>query len=752
MHPKVTCRWVITGHVQGVGFRPFVYRLALNYGLTGWVRNQLGQVEVVAQGDSDSLRGFGAALITKAPSIATPHLKSSEVITCESLNAFDIKKSTPTAAPQIQVPPDYFLCEDCLRELNDPDDRRYRYPFINCTQCGPRYTLIKTLPYDRANTTMAIFEMCVDCRMEYEDLANRRFHAEPVACPICGPQLHFEVPEATSINTTKDALSTCLAALKSGRIIAVKGIGGYHLFCDARHDLAIARLRVQKPRPDKPLAVLFPQRGAHGLEAVLKEVFLSDNEANVLASSRRPIVLARKRPSSTLSRLIAPQLSEIGVMLPYSPLHHLVLEDFGGPLVATSGNISGESVLTENEEAAKRLSRVAEAYLHHNRPIERPADDSVFRTIGAKPRPLRLGRGYAPTELDLPFTLDCPVLAVGGHMKNTVALGWENRAVVSPHIGELDALRSQMVFERVIHDLQALYEVDAQQIVCDAHPGYASTRWAHRCGLPVHQVFHHHAHASALAGEHNHRGNWLVFTWDGVGLGEDGSLWGGEAFAGQSGNWQRVSSFRPFYLPGGDKAGRAPWRSAAALCWEVGRAWEAYPEETNLPYHAWRHRLNCPRSTAVGRLFDAAAALTGLLYEASFEGQGPMILEAAAVATEESDSLPIKKTHEDLWEADWEPMLNWLTDESSSVKQRATRFHATMARVVLELSRIIRDERGITSIGLCGGVFQNRLLSDQAKALLEANEFNVRLTEKLPCNDGGLSFGQLIEFGAQITL
>ncbi|MEN8131318.1 MAG: carbamoyltransferase HypF [Pseudomonadota bacterium] len=743
--------WLISGHVQGVGFRPFVYRLAHHYKLSGWVRNRLGQVEIVAQGKPPALNAFGTALISQAPLIARPHIESVEPTQCSPRSGFRIVPSSALDEPRIQVPPDYFLCEDCLAELKDLHNRRYRYPFINCTQCGPRYTLIRTLPYDRPNTSMAGFVMCPDCRQEYADPLNRRFHAEPIACAQCGPQLQFHSPKNNEwVNETQAALLACIVALRAGKTVAVKGVGGYHLLCDAHSDLAVGRLRTHKPRPDKPLAVMFPEGVDKGLATVLKEVYLSDEQRELLTGCRRPIVLARKRAEGLLSGLLAAGLDEVGVMLPYTPLHHLLLDDFGGPLVVTSANLSGEPVLTENAEIQDRLAKVAQAFLHHDRPIVRPADDSVFRTIQGAPRPLRLGRGHAPVELELPFTLDRPVLAVGGHIKNTVALGWGNRVVISPHIGDLQAPRSQAVFEQNIAELQLLYKIRAQTVVCDAHPGYASSRWARHCGLPVEKVYHHPAHASALIGEHGFDRDWMVFTWDGTGLGQDGSLWGGEMLIGKPGRWRRSASFRPFYLPGGEKAGRQPWRSAAALCWGAGIDWPTCPADADLMFQAWQRRLNCPQSSAAGRLFDAAASLTGVLHEASFEGQGPMLLEARVKEIDNAESLPLEQDQNGLWRSDWQPLIADLMDDSRSVMARAGRFHAAMAKVILDQARLIGRLESITHVGLCGGVFQNRQLTEQVVALLGAAGFEVQLAQRLPCNDGGLSFGQIVEYGARI--
>jgi hydrogenase maturation protein HypF len=741
-------RLTVSGRVQGVGFRPFVYRLAHQFSLRGWVRNEAGTVEIWAQGKTAALEAFEQALLEQAPPLARPRIAARSASEPQAFETFEILPSRADAPARIHVPPDYFACDDCLRELRDPDNRRYRHPFINCTQCGPRYTLISKLPYDRPNTSMAAFAMCPECRREYENPLDRRFHAEPVACPACGPRLQFVAPGIATDRDNAAALTQAVAALRAGRIVAVKGIGGYHLICDARNDIAIARLRAKKPRPHKPLAVMVPARGADGLEAARALAELTPEHEHWLRDPVRPIVLVPKKLHAPLSQRIAPGLHEVGVMLPYSPLHHLLLDEFGGPLVATSGNISGEPVLTENDDVTRRLAHVAEAFLHHDRPIQRPADDPVYRVIAGFARPLRHGRGSAPLELSLPFKLDKPVLAVGGHMKNTVALAWEDRIVVSPHIGDLDAPRSLSVFEQVITDLQKLYGVRAESIVCDTHPVYVSSRWARRTGLPVTPVLHHYAHASALAGEHSDVGNWLVFAWDGVGYGADGTLWGGETLLGAPGHWQRAGSLRPFYLPGGEKAGREPWRSALSLCWEAGIEWKQCPEDPMLAHHAWRRRLNCPQTTSAGRLFDAAAALTGLHYRSSYEGQGPMLLEAAC--TEDSAHalpLPLARNRQGLWETDWAPLLPFLMNQKLTVTERADGFHASLVRALVAQANALREEHGELAVGLGGGVFQNRVLTERAFAALRENGFDVRLMHQVPCNDGGISYGQIIESG-----
>ena len=741
-------RITLAGHVQGVGFRPFVYRLASQHGVVGQVQNRLGEVDIVASGPAEVLRRFETDLVAKAPPLSRPVITGVEPVESRHDAGFLIAASSSDADARIFVPPDYFMCDDCRRELRDPDDRRYRYPFINCTQCGPRYTLIESLPYDRHNTSMAAFPLCEDCEREYLDPGNRRFHAEPVACPICGPQVSYEVTGSEETLASDAALDATITALRNGRIVAVKGIGGYHLMCDANSVAAVAELRRRKQRPDKPLAVMFPIAGRDGLDSVRRHATLGDTELELLASPVRPIVLVSKRPGSTLADNVAPALREIGAFLPYSPLHQLLLEAFGGPLVATSGNISGEPVLTENGEAAHRLDTVAHAFLHHDRPIVRPADDPVYRRVGGRMRPLRLGRGCAPLELTLPWRQPVPLLAVGGHMKGALALSWDDRVVVSPHIGEMDSPRSLAVFEQVASDLQALYGVEAKRIVCDAHSGYTTHQWARRQVLPLETVWHHQAHASAVAAEFDRAGRWLMFAWDGVGLGEDGTLWGGEALLGSAGDWRRVCSLRPFRLPGGERAGREPWRSAAALHWECGRQWPDCPDERGLAKIAWQRQLNSPLTTAAGRLFDAAAALICGQSHTSFEAQGPMQLESLARTPRHPVYLSLMRGRNGVLVSDWEPLLDVITDAERSPRERSEIFHASLAQLIVQQACRVSYENDIHQVGLCGGVFQNRLLAELAIDGLKRRGFDVFLPERLPCNDAALCYGQAAHLAA----
>jgi hydrogenase maturation protein HypF len=735
----------MTGRVQGVGYRPFVYRLAHEHALAGHVRNLRGDVEVIVSGVAATLDAFERELVTRAPPLAQPRVRAVAPCTAPGTHDFTIASSSASDAPEVSVPPDFFACDDCVKELADSADRRHAYPFINCTQCGPRYTLIEALPYDRPNTSMARFPLCPACRREYEDPLDRRFHAEPVACPVCGPHLSFVRPGSDALTGDAAAVAAAVDVLRAGRVLAVRGIGGYHLLCDARDEAAVRRLRERKRRPDKPLAVMFPQRGADGLEAAREELSIGAVEQAALSDPARSIVLVPRRAHGRLAPSVAPGLGEIGAFLPYSPLHHLLLAAFGGPVVATSGNVSGEPVLTDPGEAEERLAAVADAFLHHDRPIVRPADDSVVRIAAGQARPIRLGRGIAPLELELPAELREPVLAVGGHLKLTVALAWGRRVVISPHIGDMGTRRSELVFEQVARDLQRLYDVRAQRWLCDAHPGYTTTRWVQARGAPFTTIQHHHAHASALIGEHAVTEPAIVFTWDGVGYGGDGTLWGGEAFVGRPGHWQRRASLRSFRLPGGDKAGRSPWRSAAALCWEAGVDCPvAIPDP--IVRAAWERGLNAPQSSAAGRVFDALSAIVLGITETSFEGQGPMWLEACAETVDRFPELPVEPDAQGVLRIDWAPLLESCSDGRVSRGERAGAAHAALADAICRVAEAERRRSGVMVAGLTGGVFQNRRLLELAAAGLERRGFRVLLPVRIPANDGGLSYGQVADF------
>lgn len=807
----VARRFRIEGRVQGVGFRPFLARLAHELALAGEVANVGGRVQGVVEGTFDRVDAFMSRLQAEAPTGAVIHALHEAPEALRGLKSFIIHPAgTITLSPceggseglAQSLMPDHPPCPNCLAELLDSNDRRHRHPFIACAACGPRVSMMTGLPWDRGNTGMDRFALCPDCRREFHDPSDRRFHAEAIACPACGPRLWF-VQDGERVDGDEAALARAVELLRAGGIVALKGVGGYHLMCDARNAGGVARLRERKHRPAKPLAVMYPWAGADGLDAVRQYFTPVSVEAEALVSAARPIVLLGKPPSPLRGEGdeqpedIAPGLDEIGVMLPASPLHHLLLADFGGPLVATSGNRSGEPLASTPEEAETRLSGIADAFLHHDRPILWPMDDPVRRVIAGVARPLRLGRGDAPLELDLPFALDRARLAVGGQMKNAVALGWGQRAVLSPHVGDLDSPRALSRFAHTLERLQALYGVQSEAVVHDAHPGYASTRRAMEQALPTRAVRHHAAHASALYAEAwmdegAPPADMLVLAWDGLGLGEDGGLWGGEALLGQPGRWQRVASLRAFRLPGGERAAREPWRCALGLCWEAGvedaltpgpfdaglscpapfrlaarssavpdsacpagRGGQTTEMNIELLRQAWMRGLNAPFTSSMGRLFDAAAALLGLCSTSSYEGEAAMRLEAAAAA--DIARFPPSPSREragarggcelpwlqgeGLLQLDWSPLLPMLMDASRPVGERAMGFHASLARASIALAQAL----GVGRLGLTGGVMQNRLLVELIHAEAERAGVKPVMPARVPVNDAGLAFGQLVE-------
>jgi len=743
--------FVLHGQVQGVGFRPFILNLARRLGLKGRVRNASGGVEILAEGSAAQLDCLAQAMLEDAPPLARPKLFTSETVRPTGASDFTIDASADGSAVGLCVPPDLFVCDTCRAEMQDPNDRRHGYAFINCTQCGPRYTIIEKLPYDRASTTMRDFVMCPDCQAEYDDPTSRRFHAQPNACAQCGPKLRYDA-RATDHEITDEeetALAAAVAAIRQGLIVAVRGVGGYHLICDATSEQAVTRLRNRKCRPDKPLAVMFPERGADGLQAIRQVARISRDAAKALRSPARPIVLVPMKKATQLAAGVAPGLAELGALLPYSPVHTLLLEAFGRPVVATSGNISGEPVITDCDEADQRLTGIADSFLHHDRPIARPADDSVLRTVGDRLQILRAGRGLAPLELELPCELTEPLLALGGQMKTTIAFGVGRRLILSPHIGDMGSPRAGKLRKQLIDDFATLYGATPKHVVSDAHPGFSSGQFARKLALPYSTVQHHTAHASAMTIERPEVRNWLVLTWDGVGYGSDGTLWGGETMIGRPGDWFRAGSWRPFAPPGGDKAAREAWRSMAALCWADGRDAPLLPKGAEIAQQAWRAGINAPQTSAVGRLFDAAAAIVLGIAQMSFEGQGPMLLEAAAAGGTARDiELPMKLDAQAVLRIDWAPLLDMLFDDRLSHADRAASFHVSLAEAAARQIEILQGSHDVDGVGATGGVFQNRRLATCLKRALKRRGIDLVLPNQLPGNDGGLAAGQIIEFAA----
>jgi hydrogenase maturation protein HypF len=724
-------RITLRGAVQGVGFRPFVYRLATEMNLNGWVLNSSAGLVIEVEGPSDQLTMFERRIERERPKASVVTVHESEWISPEGSTGFEIHASDSDSGKSVNVLPDLATCSECRDELFDSANRRFHYPFTNCTNCGPRYSIVLDIPYDRPNTSMREFVLCPACQEEYENPANRRFHAQPNACPVCGPKLSSTIEETAE-------------ALNQGKIVALKGIGGFQLLADARNAATVARLRQRKHREEKPFALMMPS-----LASAREYCEISPAEVQLLESQAAPIVLLHPKPGTDIAWNVAHCSPYLGVMLPYSPLHHLLMRHCLYPLIATSGNLSDEPIAISNEEATTRLTDIADHFLMHNRPIVRPCDDSVVRLTRGRAGILRRARGYAPLGVRVPHELP-PVLAVGGHLKNTVAIAVSRDVFLSQHIGDLDTLEARRAFERAIDDLCRLYSFKPEAVVCDLHPDYASTLWAEKSGLPLIRIQHHQAHVAACAAENNVEGEYLGVSWDGTGYGLDGAVWGGEFFRAEGNHFERIAHLRSFGLPGGDAAVREGWRSATSLLFEVfGKDAKngvpdvsAWLRETG-PATDWRkvvqmleRKINLVPTTSVGRLFDAVAAITGIAQQNRFEGQAAMLLEneIGALCTEEAYPLS---------GGDWEPLIRAIVADKRdgmAVPYISARFHNALVSWILAVAK----SSGLKQIVFSGGVFQNRYLTEHAAAVLESGGFTVHTHRQVPPNDGGIALGQAV--------
>jgi hydrogenase maturation protein HypF len=747
--------------VQGVGFRPFAYRLASELELGGFVRNDAGGVELEVEGAPAAVEEFLARLEREAPALAAVESVRTEELAPAGERGFRVAGSLDTGAGAAPVPADVATCDACLAELFDAADRRHRYPFVNCTECGPRFTIVRDVPYDRARTTMAGFEMCPACRAEYEDPANRRFHAEPNACPECGPQARLLDPggEPLPLGPDGDAVAAAAELLGDGAIVAVKGVGGYHLACRAVEEAVVAGLRDRKRRESKPFALL-----VRDLDAARGLVELGAAEEELLRGPERPIVLARRRPGAAVAGAVAPGCADLGLMLPHSPLHHLLVRDAGGPLVMTSGNLAEEPIAHRDDEALARLGAVADALLVHDRPIETAAEDSVVRSAGGgrhTPPMVRRARGYVPAALPLAPPAGRPLLACGAELKATFCLAAGERAWVGPQAGDLRSFEALRAFERSVAHFERLCGSAPELVVHDLHPDYLSTRYAlGREGVEAVSVQHHHAHLAAVLAEHGFRGEAVGAIFDGAGLGPDETVWGGEILAGDAASYLRVGALRAVPLPGGDAAAREPWRMACA--------WLAAALERSLPplpatlaaevtRSEWESvaalaasGTASPPTSSAGRLFDAVAALAGLRARIGHEGQAAMELEAVArpgergaysiELVEEGDPdgsrllvldpcAAVRAIHEDI-------------EGGGAAAEVSARFHNGLATATAAALAIAAEARGLDTAVLSGGVFQNRLLLERTAEDLRTAGLRVLVPERLPPNDGGIAYGQ----------
>ncbi|EED34274.1 (NiFe) hydrogenase maturation protein HypF [Luminiphilus syltensis NOR5-1B] len=751
---RVRLRFEIGGAVQGVGFRPFVFRTARHFGVTGHVANTGDGVIVEAEGAPCALEAFAQALQGSAPAPAQLRSFRCQSIALRGDSDFVIGDSTVGVQRDAVLLPDLATCRLCLEDIFDPENRRYLYPFTNCTACGPRYSILCELPYDRANTTMSGFSMCAECAREYADPQDRRFHAEPIACDTCGPQIALWDRHGDRIKVRGEALDGAAAIIRSGGIAAVKGLGGFHLLTDARNAEAVRTLRSRKRRPNKPFALMVPS-----LEVAEHLCFVNADEKSLLASSEAPIVLLRQRAVTGVTEDVAPGLCELGLMLPYTPLHHLLLHRLGFPIVVTSANLSGEPIVANEDEALARLGHLADVFLIHDRPIAQASEDSVMRVILEAPQAIRCGRGRAPLALpvdSLGLGNHLSVLALGGHFKTAATLLINDKATVGQHIGDLSTLAAEHTLAEAAGTLEALRGSKAAVIACDQHPDYATTRLAERMGRPVVPVQHHVAHVVSVMAEHGLSGPVLGIAWDGTGLGPDGTIWGGEFLQVRNDSWMRKAHLRPFRLPGAETAIREPRRSAVGMLYEAFGACgvventhlaciAAFSEpEREILCQMLERGIQSPWTSSAGRLFDAFAAILGLTPVSSHEGEAPMRLEALADASSCAPyPFDINAPQGCPLVIDWFPMVHAvLQDLAADVRNRtiAGRIHGTFAAMMLA----IVESTDVGTIALTGGCFQNRLLTELAARQIEQAGRQVVLARALPPHDGGLSLGQAV--------
>lgn len=734
----------VTGIVQGVGFRPFVYQLARKHSLVGYVLNNGEGVLIELEGLISDLELFLEALKSSPPPLSRIDSILKQEVSSKNSETFTIVKSNNTEVTTM-VSADISMCEDCKREMRDPKNRRYRYPFINCTNCGPRYTIINALPYDRKNSSMDKFEMCDECRAEYEDPTNRRFHAQPISCYNCGPTLIRSELRGNFSDTSENLILFYAEAIKEGKSVAMKGLGGFHILCDATNEEALKELRFNKNRPTKPLAVMFKN-----ITAIRKSCHLSKQEEALILSKERPIVLVNKKPNSIIADGIAPNIDVIGVFLPYTPLHELLLCKLNVPIVATSANQSDAPIIRDAKELCEKLPRVVQSALNHNREIVNACDDSVMMIVQKQNIMLRLSRGFAPKSFYSPIKSSKKILALGANQKSTITLAFDNNIVISPHIGELNSLEAFEYFLRTIETFKKLYNFEPDVIVCDKHPKYETTKWAKEYAsknlhVELVEVQHHYAHALACMAEHKLEGEALAFCFDGTGYGDDGTLWGGEVLKVSAQNYSREYHLQTFPLIGGEKAVKEPRRIALALLFECFTLKQILEMESELvdsfskneleTYHLMYQRaINSPKSSSIGRLFDGVYALCGNFTPLGYEGESGLILERQAnkFPSELSYSYSLKKGS-----IMFKKMLLEIIDEEDKTLI-ASKFLNTLTNIIVQISK----KQPKLPVILSGGVFQNKTLLLKVIESFQANSINYYIQNQTPVNDGGISLGQ----------
>jgi hydrogenase maturation protein HypF len=756
---KIRKNIIIKGIVQGVGFRPFIHKLVQNYNLSGWVLNSNQGVEMDIEGKTEELNNFINDIKDKLPPLARIENIEVNQLPLIGYKGFSIKKSiTKEENGFVLVSPDISICEDCLQELFNPHNQRFRYPFINCTNCGPRFTIIKDIPYDRGKTTMRVFEMCPQCQSEYENIEDRRYHAQPNACADCGPQVSLYQ------NKRKlefvDPIEKAVKLLKEGKIGAIKGLGGFHLACDATNNKAVAKLRRLKNREAKPFAIM-----SFNLEKIKQYCKLGKKEEEWLINRARPIVILKKKEDSLISSLTAPRNNYLGVMLPYTPLHYLLLKDNFTALIMTSGNIADQPIIGDNQEALEKLDRIADFFLLYNRDIFNRCDDSVLKIINGDNMFFRRSRGYVPYPIILDFELK-EVLALGGELKNTISFSKENYVFLSQYLGDLKSVETLNFLKKSITSLKKMFRINPEIIACDLHPDYLSTQYAEEIGakkgLKVVKVQHHHAHIASCMAENNIKEKVIGVAYDGTGYGDDGNIWGGEFLLCDLKEYIRVGHLKYYPLPGGDKAIMEPWRMAYSYLYSIyGPRAKKIDIDFNRRMDYDRlsiiekmidKNINSPLTSSCGRLFDAASSLIGIRDEISYEGQAAMELESfCASGIKERYNFYICKEGDEFIIDPQGIFIDIIKDlkEGIDKKVMAAKFHNTVAEFTLNLCGKIRENTGINKIALSGGVFQNRYLTEKIIFLLEKDDFQVYTQRKVPPNDGGISLGQAVVAGSK---
>lgn len=748
---------IIHGAVQGVGFRPFVYRLATELGIKGWIINSSQGVFIDAESNDKTINNFLTRLKTDKPKNSYIQSFEYSFLDPAGFKNFEIKESSESGAKTALVLPDISTCDDCLEEIFDPANRRYLYPFTNCTNCGPRYSIIQSLPYDRANTTMFEFEMCSECYAEYTDPMNRRFHAEPIACPKCGPHVELLDWQGEVLASKHNAISIASELVLKGMIIALKGIGGYQLIADARNSEAVKTLRTRKHRNEKPFALMFPS-----FDDVKHECEISEDEERLLCSVESPIVLLKKKngTGSDLSDECAKGNPYLGVMLPYSPLHHILLRKINIPVIATSGNISEEPICYDEQSALDKLNGIADYFLVHNRKILRHVDDSITRIISGREMIIRRARGYAPLPVEIEGLKE-PVFAAGAHLKNTVALNKGSNVFISQHIGDLENIESITAFKNVVSDLESFYEISPGINVCDLHPDYISTRHAKELEGNMLQVQHHWAHILSCMAENNIEGDVLGVAWDGTGFGTDGTIWGGEFLIPDGKSFKRIAHLKTFRLPGGEKAIHEIWRTGFSLLYEVfgdsaHQHIEYNKKEINFIEQMLRKNINSPVTSSMGRLFDGIASILNIRQAANFEAQGAMDLEFIALPPAPAHMQRNESFYKfNIEEINGVSVINWhvmlkeiVADlmKKKSINLISAKFHNTLTEMILKIAQ----KTGIEKIVLSGGCFQNKFLIEKAISKLQGSGYKVYRHQRVPTNDGGISLGQ-IKYAANLS-